>query len=32
MTDSDGWLERYGETHSDLTYPVPVTTIGTAIQ
>ena len=22
MTDSDGWLERYGETHSDLTYPV----------
>ena len=22
MTDSDGWLERYGETHGNLTYPV----------
>ncbi len=22
MTDSDGWLERYGETHANLTYPV----------
>ena len=22
MTDSDGWLERYAETHDNLTYPV----------
>ena len=22
MTDSDDWLERYGETHANLTYPV----------
>jgi len=21
MTDSDGWLERYGEIHENLTYP-----------
>ena len=35
MTDSDGWLERYGATHSNLTNPmlywasVPLVVIGT---
>ena len=35
MTDSDGWLERYGASHSDVTYPliywaaVPVVVFGT---
>ena len=35
MTDSDGWLERYGEIHENLTYPaiywaaVPLVVTGT---
>jgi len=35
MTDSDGWLERYAATHSELTHPVvywasvPMVVIGT---
>jgi len=35
MTETDGWLKRYEETHSDLTYPaiywaaVPMVVLGT---
>lgn len=35
MTDSDGWLQRYGASHSNLTYPVlywisvPMVVVGT---
>ena len=35
MTDSDGWLDRYAATHSNLTYPVlywvsvPMVVVGT---
>ncbi len=35
MSESDGWLKRYEDTHSDITYPVvywasvPMVVLGT---